>query len=195
MAILSGDSWQPWSVSTGGWGELQWRDDGAGIRLTKASGKEQPGPSEVGRLACPPHFLAFAKLYAFVIHLHATVAPGPTQHFPTYFGQREVRFIFLFLAFGACLIHWLAFFVLLCSRVLAMTHGQAYTFWKCSCLAPKLRSIMSKAKSSSRIVIIAGTDSTKKKTVRRKLPKQQLSNSCRIALIRHGELVSGKLNG
>lgn len=81
------------------------------------------------------------------------------------------------------------------SKLLAITHGQAYTYQGCSYLAPNLGAYMSKAKSGSRIVIIAGTDSTKKKTVRRKLPKQQLSTSCRIALIRHGELVSGKLNG
>ena len=54
----------------------------------------------------------------------------------------------------------------------------------------QMESVMNQTKSGSRIVLITGPASTKKKTVRRKQPEQRLSTSCRIALIRHGELVS-----
>ena len=56
----------------------------------------------------------------------------------------------------------------------------------------QMKSVMNQTKSGSRIVLFTGPASTKKKTVRRKQPEQWLSTSCRIALIRHGELVSGQ---
>jgi hypothetical protein len=58
----------------------------------------------------------------------------------------------------------------------------------------KMESVMNQTKSGSRIVLFTGPASTTKKTVCRKPPKQpkHLSTSCRIALIKYGELVSGK---
>jgi hypothetical protein len=50
---------------------------------------------------------------------------------------------------------------------------------------------MNQTKSGSRIVLFTGTASTTKKAVRQKPPKQQ-SKSCRIALIKYGQLVNGK---
>src|ERR1700737_4314690 len=65
-----------------------------------------------------------AAVIRLVIYLHATVAPGSTQQSSTNSGNREVPFIFLFLAFGAHLFHWLPLlsmvfgvhFVLNCAR-------------------------------------------------------------------------------
>jgi hypothetical protein len=53
---------------------------------------------------------------------------------------------------------------------------------------------MNQTKTSSRIVLFTGPASTTKKTVCRKPQKQpkQLSSSCRIALIKYGQLVNGK---
>src|ERR1019366_7477793 len=50
-------------------------------------------------------FLELCQAIRLVVFLHATVAPGSAQHSSTNFGEREVRFLFLFLAFGACLFH------------------------------------------------------------------------------------------
>ena len=56
----------------------------------------------------------------------------------------------------------------------------------------QMESVMNQTKSGSRIVLFTGPASTKKKTVRRKQPEQRLSTSCRIALVKYGQLVSGQ---
>src|ERR1017187_6034706 len=52
-------------------------------------------------------FLELCQAIRLIVFLHATVAPGSTQHSSTNFGEREVRFLFFFLAFCACFFHWL----------------------------------------------------------------------------------------